>query len=103
MILQDTSNLGKNLQDLIHSNYKESKFIVIRDEWDKIMDLISKRKIENKYNFIWWQHSLDLLTIEGLNKAGYIVWNPKRGINYGKTWPGYRISWDRDIKLKYHD
>lgn len=90
----DTSNLGPNLIELINSTYKREKLIVIRNEWDEIMDLITIQKTKSKLKWIWYKKHLNELTINNLETLGYHVWNPKRGINYGKTWPGYRISWN---------
>ena len=103
MVDVDIYLLGKNLLNIINQleieGNKLSNLNIKRNNIDEILLKVKIAKKENR-NFIWYQRGLTNYEIDILNTHGLNIWIPKRGINYGKTWPGYKISWKFEDLLK---
>ena len=90
-----TINLGKELKKVIDDMFLSGdleKKVVLRDTIDEVNINILRAKKQGR-NFIWFKKTLTPREIQIIENMGCAVFNPRKGINYGKTWPGYQISW----------
>jgi hypothetical protein len=88
--------LGDQLNNLIDNMFLSGeleKKPIPRNDFDYLMMSLKRARQDNKNHFIWFKGTLTSSDIKVLEQLGYSIFNPRRGINYGKTWPGYQISW----------